>query len=102
MTRVSSHYVRRSRVRLAVGLWILLAIVVFNVRFDWQARAANREFVRTQLIKVKQGQPLPTINDGYRPMVRDAAREAAMWMLLIAMAGGGTTLAAAAYEKQAS
>lgn len=101
MTQLSSHNEKRSRVRLAAGLWILLAMVVFNVRFDWQARAANREFVRTQLIKVKQRQPLPTINDGYRPMVRDAAREAAIWMLLIAMAGGGTTLAAAVYEKKA-
>ncbi|MEY4093482.1 MAG: hypothetical protein RLZZ53_681, partial [Acidobacteriota bacterium] len=24
-----------SRVKLAVGLWFLLAFVVFNVRFDW-------------------------------------------------------------------
>ena len=87
------------RVRLAAGLWILLAIVVFNVRFDWQARAANHEFVRTQLITARQGLPLPTINDGYRPMVRGAAREAALWMLLIAVAGSGATLAAAVRER---
>ena len=71
----------------AIGLWLLLAIVVFNVRFDWQARAANHAFVRSQLARQQQGQPLPTINDGFRPMVRQAALDSSVWLVLISVGG---------------
>jgi len=73
--------------RVAIGLWILLAIVVFSVRFDWETRAAGHAFVRSQLARQRQGQPAISINDGFRPMVRDAARHAAVWLLVIAAAG---------------
>ena len=71
----------------AIGLWLLLAIVVFNVRFDWQTRAANHDFVRSQLARQQQGQPLPTINDGFRPMVRQAALDSSVWLVLISVGG---------------
>ena len=77
--------------RLAIGAWWLLAIVVFNVRFDWQTRMANHTFVRSQLTRQKQGLPVLTINDGFRPMVRAAARDAAVWPVLIAAAGSVAT-----------
>jgi len=81
-------------VKLALGLWLLLAIVVFNVRFDWQARMANYAFVRSQVVRHRQGLPTLSINDGYRPMVRDAAQQAAVWLLVIAAAGTAATVAA--------
>jgi hypothetical protein len=77
--------------RLAIGAWWLLAIVVFNVRFDWQTRMANHAFVRSQLARQAQGLPVLTINDGFRPMVRAAARDAAVWLVLIAAAGSVAT-----------
>ena len=80
--------------RWALGLWLLLAIVVFNVRFDWSTRMAGHEFVRAQLARQRQGQPLQTINDGFRPMVRQSAAEASLWLVSIAAAGAVLTLVA--------
>lgn len=77
-----------------MGLWLLLAVVVFNVKFDWDVRAANHAFVRSQIVRHQQGLPTLTINDGFRPMVRDAARRAAVWPAVIAVAGGAAAAAA--------
>ena len=85
----------RQKQRWALALWFLLAIVVFNVRFDWNTRLAGHAFVRSQIVKRHQGQPLSTINDGFRPMVRAAAVGAARWSVLIAAAGAAMTFAAA-------
>jgi hypothetical protein len=78
-----------------MALWLLLAIVVFNVTFDWDVRAANHAFVRSQIVRHQQGLPTLTINDGFRPMVRDAARRAAVWFAAIAAAGTVATAVAA-------
>jgi hypothetical protein len=82
-------------VRWAMGLWLLLAIVVFNVKFDWDMRAANNAFVQSQIVRHQQGLPTLTINDGFRPMVRDAAQHAAVWLAAIAAAGTAATAMAA-------
>ena len=84
----------RQPVKMAWGLWLLLAIVVFNVRFDWQTRVANHAFVRSQIARHQQGLPTLSINDAFRPMVRDAAQDAATWLALIAGAGTAATVAA--------
>lgn len=83
------------RVRTALGLWLLFAIVVFNVRFDWQSRMAGHAFVHSQLMRQRQGLPPISINDGFRPMVRDAARDAAVWLVVIAVFGAASTAVAA-------
>jgi len=83
-----------TRVRWAIGLWLLLAIVVFNVKFDWDVRAANHAFVRSQLARHQQGLPTISINDGFRPMVRDAAQHAAVWLVVIAVVGCAAAAAA--------
>ena len=57
-----------------MGLWIVLAIAVFSVTFDWQTRVAGHAFVQAQVLRQRQGQPIVTINDGFTPMVRAAAR----------------------------
>jgi hypothetical protein len=80
--------------RWAIGLWILLAIAVFSVSFDWQSRVAAHQFVRAQLLRQRHGQPTISINDGYRPMVRAAARRSAVWLVMIAVAGTGAVMAA--------
>jgi hypothetical protein len=81
-------------VKTALGLWLLLAVVVFNVRFDWQARVATYAFVRSQVVRHQQGLPTLTINEGFRPLVGAAAREAALWLVLIAAAGTAATAVA--------
>jgi hypothetical protein len=86
-------------VKVALGLWLLLAIVVFNVRYDWQARMAGHAFVRSQIARHAQGLPTLSINDGYRPMVRAAARHSALWLVAIAAAGVGATTIAARAQK---
>ncbi len=81
--------------RLAMGLWLLFAIVVFNVRFDWLTHAAGLTFVQQQVSRQHAGLPPVSINDGFRPMVRDAARRAATWLFTIAVAGTAATALAA-------
>jgi hypothetical protein len=94
MTRVALP----RRAQVAIGVWWLFAIVVFNVRFDWQTRVANYAFVRSQVALQAQGLPVLTINDGFRPMVRAAARDAAVWLVLIAATGSVATAIAASRE----
>jgi hypothetical protein len=84
-----------TQVKTAIGLWILLALVVFSVRFDWETRLAGHEFVNAQLARQRQGQPAITINDGFRPMVRAAAAKSAMWPAIIAAAGTAAVAMAA-------
>ncbi len=84
-----------SRVKLAVGLWFLLAFVVFNVRFDWQVRMAGHDFVRSQIARHQQHQATVSINAGFRPKVHQAALDGGAWFLAIALAGSGLTLTAA-------
>ncbi|HUQ89017.1 MAG TPA: hypothetical protein VM096_15775 [Vicinamibacterales bacterium] len=80
--------------RWALGLWLLLGLVVFNVKFDWDVRAANEAFVRSQIVRHQQGLPTLTINDGFRPKVGAAAQHAAMWLAAIAAAGTAATAVA--------
>ena len=81
------------QVKIAISLWLLLAIVVFNVRFDWQSRVAGHAFVQAQLMRQQQRLPPISINDGFRPMVREAARDAALWSVFIAAFGAASVTA---------
>jgi hypothetical protein len=85
------------KARWALGLWVLLAVIVFNVTFDWQTRKSGHAFVRSQIERRSQGQALLTVNDGYRPMVRRAARDSSLWLALIG--AGGIAMVAAARNK---
>ena len=89
------------RVKVAIGLWMLLASVVFSVTFDWETRAAGHAFVQSQVERRQQGQPAISIDDGCRPMVRAAAGHAAVWLVVIA-AGGTAAIVAASRGLRAS
>ena len=86
-------------VKAALGLWLLLAIVVFNVRFDWLTRMAGHAFIRSQVVRHEQGLPTLSINDSFRPMVHGAARRSAWWLVAIAAAGAAATTIAARAQK---
>ena len=99
MTRfVSVSAVPRST-RWAIGLWMLLAVVVFSVKFDWETRLAGHAFVRSQLARQEQGHPPLSINDGFTPMVRAAAGRSAVWMAAIAAVGTAATMVAGKQAK---
>ena len=87
------------QVRLAMGLWAALALIVFNVTFDWQTRMAGLEFAGAQLRRQAAGQPLPTINEGFRPLVRAAALRSSGWCGLLLAAGVLATAAASRTNK---
>lgn len=87
------------RARVAIGLWAVFAFAVFNVTFDWQTRTAGHVFAGTQLHRHAAGQPVATINDGFRPMVRAAALRSSAWLGLILGAGVIATAAAARASK---
>ena len=70
-----------------------------NVTFDWESRVAGHAFVQAQLLRQQQGQPTISINDGFRPMVRTAARHSAVWLVVIAAAGIAATAVAAMQTK---
>ena len=78
-----------ARAKLALALWAVLALAVFNVIFDWQTRVAGHEFVNAQHQRRVEGVPLDTIENGFRPMVRDAAVRASVWLFVILAGGTG-------------
>lgn len=87
------------RARVAMGLWAVLAVAVFNVTFDWQTRTAGLEFAGAQLRRHAAGLPVATINDGFRPMVRAAALRSSAWLGLILTTGVVATAAASRASK---
>ena len=83
-----------SPARLASALWIVFALAVFAVTFDHQTRIAGFDFIAAQAQRRLHGQPLDTIEHGFRPLVRNAAIRSAAWPSLILAAGlGGIWLA---------
>ena len=88
----------RSSARLALVLWAVLALAVFSVTFDWSTRMAGWQFVGQQMERRAQGLPLETIETGFRPLVRAAALQSAVWLVLIAGAGTIAVIAAARRE----
>jgi hypothetical protein len=87
------------RARVALGLWAVFAFAVFNVTFDWQTRTAGLEFAGSQLRRHAAGLPVPTINEGFRPMVREAALRSSGWLGLILGTGAIATVVAARRQK---
>lgn len=77
----------RTSPALAVALWVAFGFAVFSVVFDWHTRMAGFAFVEDQQARRAEGRPLVTIEDGFRPLVGEAARRAAGWMALVTAAG---------------
>lgn len=87
-------------VKRALLLWAVLAVVVFNVTFDWQTRMSNLAFTVAQVQRRAQGRPLQTINDGFRPLVGEAAQRASIWLLLILAVGTGAIAFASKHDSR--
>ena len=78
-----------SPVKLALALWTAFALALFSVTFDHQTRIAGFDFISAQAQRQRQGLPLDTIENGFRPLVRSAALRSAVWPSLILAAGVG-------------
>ncbi|MEO8680762.1 MAG: hypothetical protein ABI665_17050 [Vicinamibacterales bacterium] len=77
--------------RLALGLWLVLATVLFMVRFDWRTKQVAQEFAVEQLARSAQGRPTVSINHGFRPRLRVEAQRAAAWSGLVFATGVAAT-----------
>ena len=84
---------------LALALWAVFAALTFNVIFDFHTRVAAIDFMAAQYQRRITGAPLETIEHGFRPLVRQAARQAAPWPLLIFVFGAGATVAAERHSR---
>jgi len=53
--------------RLALGLWIIWAVIVWNVVFDHVIVVAGREYVRAAVVATTHGSPYAREDDWMRP-----------------------------------
>lgn len=65
--------------RLAIALWLGLAVVTWNVVFDRAVWLAAAAFTRDNVERHQRGEALPTIEAAYRPQVWQAALHASAW-----------------------
>ena len=84
---------------VALGLWAVLASLVFSVVFDFHTRVAAHQFMAAQYQRRLQGTPLQTIENGFRPLVRAAAWHASPWPILILVVGTGATVVAERHSR---
>jgi hypothetical protein len=63
----------------AFSFWLLLAFIVWNVRFDRSVSLAAVAFTREQTLNRQQGRPLVSIDAAFSPAVRAAAVGAGAW-----------------------
>jgi hypothetical protein len=73
--------------RAAVVLWIVLAIVVWNVVFDRVLVVAGRQYVHAATIAARASEPYLRIDDWMRPARARAVRTATAAALVILAAG---------------
>jgi hypothetical protein len=76
-----------NRKTLAVGLWIVWAVVVWNVVFDRVLVEAGREYVRTAMAAAAGHGPYARIDDAMRPAVPRAVALASAAAGVIAAVG---------------
>ena len=67
--------------RIAAALWVVWAVVVWNVVFDRVIVVAGRQYLRAAALAVAAGGPYARIDDWMRPAVT-----AALWMASAAAA----------------
>jgi hypothetical protein len=84
---------------LALALWAVFAALAFSVIFDFHTRVAAIDFMAAQYQRRITGAPLETIEHGFRPLVQQAARQAAPWPILIFAIGTGATLIAGRHSR---
>jgi hypothetical protein len=77
---------RRAR-RLALGLWLALAFLVWNARFDYGIRMASSSYIYREQLHLEGRGPAVTIAGIMRPAPAAAARSATLWCVSFALPG---------------
>ena len=73
--------------RLALALWVVWAVVVWNVVFDRVIVVASREYLTAATAAASRGGPYLRIDDWMRPAVPRAFREASASAAAILIVG---------------
>ena len=76
--------------RLAVALWLAMAVVVWNGLYDLRITLGVRDYLMKQAQHDAGRGPEVTISDAMHETVRDAVRVASLWGVIILTAGLGT------------
>jgi ABC-type Fe3+ transport system permease subunit len=76
-----------NRKRLAMALWIVWAIVVWNVVFDRVLVNAGRDYVRTAMAAATGPGPYARIDDRMRPALTQALMAASAAAVVIVLVG---------------
>jgi hypothetical protein len=76
--------------RLAIALWVVIAVVVWNALYDLRITLGVRDYLlKTALHDAGRG-PAVVMSDAMRATVTDAVRVASLWAVIILAAGLGT------------
>jgi len=76
--------------RWAVGLWIVMAVVVWNGLYDLRITLGVRDHLMKQALHDAGRGPAVTISEDMRATVQDAVLVATLWAVIIFAAGLGT------------
>jgi hypothetical protein len=60
-------------------LWAVFAFMIWNVAFDRQMSTSAFHFTREQVERRQRGEPVESIEVGFRPRVTEAAAWASLW-----------------------
>jgi hypothetical protein len=75
--------------RLAIALWLVMAVVVWNGLYDLRITLGVRDYLMKQALHDAGRGPAITISDAMHETVRDAVRVASLWGVI--MLGAGLT-----------
>ena len=73
--------------RLAIALWVAMAVVVWNGLYDLRITLGVRDYLMKQALHDAGRGPAVTISDAMHETVRDAVRVATLWGGIILGAG---------------
>ena len=76
--------------RLAIALWLAMAVVVWNGLYDLRITLGVRDYLMKQALHDAGRGPAVTISDAMHDTVRDAVRVASLWSVIILGAGLGS------------
>jgi hypothetical protein len=76
--------------RLAIALWLAMAVVVWNGLYDLRITLGVRDYLMKQALHDAGRGPEVTISSAMHETVRDAVRVATLWGVIILGAGLGT------------
>jgi hypothetical protein len=77
-----SHYAR-----VAIGFWLLVGLVTWNVLFDREIKRAENRYVQLQAASERGEGPAVTIRGVMDPAISRAVRVATGWSVLVTGAG---------------